>query len=358
MRRQLMAAAVAAPDMSPEMLQGLVDVVGYDHLLGALRRLNETGQGIPSTALRTLSMLSLLSERGGSPSIAAPPLQAPGHTSVEGDPGQGRTREELQGLLDQLLGDEQASRYTSEEYEQTLREAEQRAQRLVRMRSGHRPLPMRSEEGEQHFLLVAAQLLALSPGEVEVAESVCRESQHSYVRFAEAAAPGPCAKAMRLAREARAATGVAGDGRWIWETPELLERLRQQLVEGKRTEAEASAELLVAIGEPTVPMLVDVLTTSVSLSVRRRALAALESLPRSPATALVPLLDPKEPWYVQRNAAYVLRRRRDPTGAEAAKAIWRHAEPRVRLEVLGYLLVIGDYERLRYLEEALADRYT
>jgi hypothetical protein len=348
MRRQLMTAAVAAPDMTPEMLHKLVNVVGYDHLLGALRRLNESGGGIPATAFRTLSMMAML--RGGQ---GPPPALGAGAQAAE----RSRSEEEMQGLLDQLLGEDLASRYTSEEYEKTLRDVEHRAQQVVRLRApSHHPLPMSTAEGERHFLLVARQLLAESAGELEVASSVCRESQRSWARFAETAAAAPSAQAMQLAREAQAATGEPRAEPWVWESPEMLERLRQQLVEGTRSESEAIGELMVQVGAPAVPVLVDVLATSLSLSVRRRALAALEAIADSPASTLVPLLSPEQPWYLQRNAAYVLRRRRDPAGAAAAKALWRQAEPRVRLEILGYLLAIGDAERLKLLEEALADR--
>jgi hypothetical protein len=161
---------------------------------------------------------------------------------------------------------------------------------------------------------------------------------------------------MQLARDAQAGIGEPLAGPWLWETPEMLERLRRQLADGHRAQAEATGELFAAIGSAAVPVLVDVLATSSSLSVRRRVLSVLEMLRASPAADLVALLAADRPWYLQRNAAYVLRRRREPAGAAAAKALWRHSDPRVKLELLGYLLAIGDPERLRYLDEALADR--
>jgi hypothetical protein len=351
LRRQLVAAAVVAPDVSPETLHKLINVVGYDHLVGALRRLNESGQSMPPTALRTLSMLAL-TQRGGAgpPSLGATGVSAPGAEAAR-SPG------EAQALLDQLLTEEQADRYTSEEYERTLRDVEQRAQRAVVLRPlAGKAFVLPAEDGERHYLKVARQLLAEPEADPEIARSVCRESQRSYSRFVESASVAPCREAMQLARDAQEKSGEPPVGPWVWETPETLERLRNQLVEGRREEAESSGELLVAVGAPSVPYLVEVLASSLSLSARRRALAALEALPESPAPALVPLLHPSQPWYLQRNAAYVLRRRRDPAGAAAAKALWRHAEPRVRLELVGYLLAVGDPERLRHLEEVLADR--
>ncbi len=350
LRRQLVAAAVATPEVTSETLHELANAMGYDHLVSAIERLNQNGQAIPPTALRTLSMLAL-TQQGSGVRAAEMPAAAPG-----GAPTAERSPREQGELLDKLLAGEQADRYTSAEYERTLREVELLAQRQVTLHaSGEGRVPLPLAEGERHFLLVAGKMLDDAP-DVELAAGVCRESQQSFVRFAETSSVGPAIEAMRLARRALAATGEPGAVSWVWEAPEMLERLRLQLVEGGRTEGEASGDLLVAVGERAVPLLVDVLATSLSLSVRRRALAALEALPQSPAPHLMPLLGPDQPWYLQRNAAYVLRRRRDPAAAAAAKALWRHAEPRVRLELLAYLLAVNDPERMRLLEEALADR--
>src|SRR5262249_24743028 len=56
-----------------------------------------------------------------------------------------------------------------------------------------------------------------------------------------------------------------------------------------------------------------------------------------------------------RNVIYLLRRRRDPGGSSRAKAIWRQSEPRVRQEIVLYLMAVEDPDRLRFLEEALRD---
>ncbi len=350
LRRQLVAAAVVSPEMNAETLHRLVNAVGHDHLLAALQRLNDSGHTLPPTALRTLSMLALMRKDPVPDSLTASGVAAAGAA-------QRRTEEELQAMLDQLLGDEQAERYTSEEYERTLREAEQRAQRVVKKRGAATPaLALPPVDGERHFLLVGRQLLAGADGDVELANGVCREGQRSWARFAESADPVACAEAMLLAREALEASGRLLAGPWLWETPEMLDRLRRQLVEGNRVVADATGEVMIAVGAPAVPVLVDVLATSPSLSVRRRALAVLETLDDNPCEELTALLVAEHPWYLQRNAAFVLRRRRDPVGAAAAKALWRHADPRVKLELVGYLLAIGDPERLRFLGEALADR--
>jgi hypothetical protein len=309
-------------------------------------------------------MLSLLRREQPGPAMSGGPAAsgvaregshpAPIGASAAGS-NQARPAEELDQLLDRLLSDEQADRYTSEEYERTLREAEQRAQRVVlRRTAGGVAVPVSWEEGERHFLLVGGDLVGQAP-EPEVTAAVCREAQRSYVRFARRGAVGSAADARQLARRAGAASGEAG-GPWVWETPEVLDLLREMLTIGSRWEAEASGDLLVGIGEAAVPLLIEVLATSESLSVRRRALVALEALATSPAPQLVPLLATAAPWYLQRNAAYVLRRRRDGAGAAAARALWSQAEPRVRLELLSYLLAIGDAERLRLLDEVLADR--
>src|SRR6185503_16437174 len=122
-----------------------------------------------------------------------------------------------------------------------------------------------------------------------------------------------------------------------------------------RWQAEESVDHLIAIGKPALPLLLEVLAVSDSLSVRRRALAGIEGFKESPGEELAALLDSENPWFVQRNAIYLLRKRREGHGAAAAKALWRRAEPRVRLEIVGYLLAVEDPERLSYLDQALHD---
>jgi hypothetical protein len=166
---------------------------------------------------------------------------------------------------------------------------------------------------------------------------------------------------MALARRSQALAG-GGDGAgdleasMVWESEEVLAPLYERLVSGDRYQAEASAALAVTIGEAAVPALVNVLAGSENISARKRAIEALVGMEASPAAQLAPLLTHEHPWYLQRNAVHVLRRRRDAGGLQAAKALWPQADPRVRLETLRYLVELEDGERLAFVRAGVADR--
>ena len=342
LRRQLATTALTAPDVTAEQLHDLVHSVGYDTLVDTLKRLNQTGQAIPPTAFRTLSMLAMVGGEGGG---------LPGAPAGKG----AYPPEELQRLLDGLMCEEHVESYAAAEYHRILIDAERHAQRLKLQRGKSvAELKLSAEDGERHFALVAGELLHHGPPDPNIAANVYRESQRCYVRLLEGGSGRGWREAMALGRQAAAALGGARRA-WAWEKPETLEVLRQRLTEGDRWQAEESIDHLVAIGKPALPLLLEVLAISDSLSVRRRALAGIESFTDDPGAELVALLDPEQSWYVQRNAVYLLRKRRDPAGVAAAKALWRRGEPRVRLEIVGYLLAVQDPERLQYLDEALHD---
>jgi HEAT repeat protein len=211
------------------------------------------------------------------------------------------------------------------------------------------------EDAEQHFLLVGRELLRALPRDHDLAVTVCRESQRAYVRLLEAPTTRGMDLAMQVAREAGEQGGRSADQPWAWEDEAVLDVLRQRLTESGRWQAEASVDQLVAIGAAAVPLLLEVLATSESLSTRRRVLTVLEAMPESPQESLLEMLAGEQPWYLQRNALYVLRRRGDAAGAPSARTLARRGEPRVRQEAVLYLLAIDDEDRLRVLDEALAD---
>lgn len=347
LRRQLATTALTAPDVTAEELHDLVHSVGYDTLVDTLQRLNQSGQAIPPTAFRTLSMLAMVQDDGITSTPAGATPRQPTHPP--------HPPEELQRLLDGLLCEEHVDTYAAAEYHRILVDAERHAQRLKLQRGKSvGELGLSPEDGERHFALVATELLHSGPPDPKLAAHVYRESQRCYVRLLEGGSGRGWREAMAVGRQAAAALGGAQRA-WAWERPETLEMLRQRLTEGDRWQAEESVDQLVAIGKPALPLLLEVLAVSDSLSVRRRTLAGIESFTDDPGAELVALLDAEQSWYVQRNAVYLLRKRRDPAGAVAAKALWRRGEARVRLEIVGYLLAIEDAERLQYLDQALHD---
>jgi hypothetical protein len=357
LRRQLATAALTAPEVTSDELHEFVNLVGYDSLVETLKRFNVTGRAIPPTTFRTLSMLAMVQGEGGASSAGKIPLSLP-----PPPPGVTRPPDELQRLLDGLMVEDQAEAYAPEEYQRILNDAELRAQRIVLVHATEpRDFQLTVEDGERHFALVANELVEGLPDDRELATIICREAQRSYVRLLETGARSGWKQAMLVSRRAlRLSRGGEAvppgqEPQWVWEQPEILEMLRQRLTESSRFEAEESVDHLVAIGRAAVPLLLEVLATSDSLSARRRALAGLEGLPQSPTEDLVSLLDPTLPWFLHRNIVYILRKRKDPGGATAAKALWRQSEHRVRLEIVAYLLAVEDPDRLGFLAEALND---
>ena len=346
LRRQIVTAAMRAPDLTPDSLERFVSLVGHDTLLDTLTRINESGHRVSPSAMRALSMLSLTQRTTDTPGSTVGGKAAAG-ADLFGD--------ELQDLLERMMRDDEGDDYSSEELMHLLRNAEAQAQRIAAgvkvERSG---LPLNAEEGERHFLLAARELLHDAPADGELAEAVCRESQTAYLRLLDRGAARGLDEAMELARKAGASARRDPAEPWAWEQEPVLERLRLRLTESGRWEAEASVDQLVAIGGAAVPSLLEVLATSDSLAVRRRALAGLETMADSPAPQLLPLLGPEQPWFLQRNAIYLLRRRKDPAGAAAAAELWPVAAPRLKLEILEYLVTVGHPAGARILEKVLA----
>jgi hypothetical protein len=349
-----MATALAAPEVTPELLQRLVHVVGQDQLVDSLRRLNDSGQAMPAGTLRMLSMFAALGPVG---------LELPGAGAAAASPVAQRTPEEMEALLDRLLSEEHASRYMTPVHEQVVTTTGRKAQAgaLRAVPGGHR-FAMPFSEGERHYLMVAAELLEdaaanAEPAETrELAAAVCRESQRSFQRLVEQRSLGACRQAMQLAERACTQVGEAAATDLVWYGEAMIGELCEQLESGERASAEAAVELLGLIGEPAIGPLLDVLAVSSSISARRRAIEVLVALGPDPAPRLLPLLAGDHPWYLQRNAAHVLRRRRDPRGLAAARALWPRADPRLRLEILRYVVELADPAAGELVRAALDDR--
>jgi hypothetical protein len=351
LRHQLLASAVAAPEVTPEILQRLSSVVGRDALLDSLRRLSESGHALPPSALRMLTMFTNLGAEAG---LSVVDEAQPEHFSAVPK----RSADELQRLLDGLLAEDQGGSYMTPAHDRLVSATDRRLQlQVLRPPPGaRRRFTFSAEEIEQHFVQVGFQLLDDPDADAATAAVLCREAQSTFLRLVDGGSIGACRQAMALGARAQAAGGAAAELPLVWATGSVLDPLSERLAGHDRVDAEAAVELMVEIGEPAVPVLLAVLADGDSIPARKRAIEALSAMRADPIRHLLGLLAPEQPWYLQRNALVVLRRRRDGRGMHAAKRLWDGADPRLRLEILRYVVEMGDRDRYAMIQEAVADR--
>ena len=99
--------------------------------------------------------------------------------------------------------------------------------------------------------------------------------------------------------------------------------------------------ILVALGEPALPAILEALAESGDLTVRKRLLSAVARHEDRAIPYVRPLLD-DERWFVVRNAVFVLRKIGDPELAELIKVHLPTAHPQVLSEMLKALVASED----------------
>jgi hypothetical protein len=115
-----------------------------------------------------------------------------------------------------------------------------------------------------------------------------------------------------------------------------------------KTRAGAIVEHLVAIGEPIVPTLLEILnaaTDARDMMLRKRLLDVLARIGRPIAPAVLPWLK-DERWFILRNMIFLLGESRVPEMAPKLKPFAAHAHEQVRLEALRALGLISSPEAL------------
>ena len=340
LREQIAASVLTSNRVSSELRGTFVHLVGHEHLVGVLERLNASGGSLPSGIGGALALLSL-----SKPSVELPVVPSPGAA-----PGSAQA-------VDRLFEEERRSEYMPGEYERKLGDLEAWARRTVTRAAEREPQapPLSAGEAERHFLEVAGDLLTLAPEE-EVVEGVAEHAGRAFERAFEQPDKSQRQRALGVVQLGGRLRRMLGPGALLpWERPQTLERVIAILAGKDPDRADAAAAVLAAIGRPAVGALLGVFSSH-DLAIRHRAFNALVAMADDPGPELLPRLVPAEVWYVQRNVLAVLRERGDRSAIPTAKRLWLAAHPKVKVEMLHYFHAAQDPEALAYWEAAIADK--
>lgn len=340
LREQIVSSVLTNQRVSPELRGTFVHLVGHEHLVGVLERLNTSGGSLPSGIAGAVALLSL-----SKPNVELPVVPTPGASAA------------VSQAVDRLFEEERRNEYMPGEYERKLSDLETWARKAVlrgATRDAQAP-PLSRAEAERHFLDVAGDLLTLEP-EAEVVEGVTEHSGRAFERTFEAADKGQRQRSLQLVALGQRLRRMRGPSTSLpWERPETLERTISMLAGKDADRADTAAAVLAAIGRPAVAALLGVFASH-DMAIRHRAFNALVAMAEDPAPDLLLRLAPAEVWYVQRNVLAVLRERGDRSGIAPAKRLWPVAHPKVKVETLHYLHATQDPEALAYWEAAVDDR--
>ncbi len=341
LRQQIVSSVLSNERMSPELRGTFVHLVGHEHLVEVLDRLNAAGRSLPAGIAGTVALLSL-----AKPQVDLPVVPTPGQ-------GGGAAAQ----VVERLFEDERRQDYMPGEYERKLQDLEGWARRTTRRAPEREPQapPLSAAEAERHFLDVAQDLLTMEPEET-VVEGITGHAGRAFARAFENTDKHQRQRALailslgqRLRRMRRAGAALP------WEQPENLEQLVTALASKDPDLADTAGAVLAAIGRPAIAALLGVFGSH-DIAIRHRAFNALVAMSEDPAADLLLRLGPVDVWYVQRNVLAVLRERGDHSGLTAAKRLWLAAHPKVKVEILHYLHAAQDPEALTLWETALADR--
>lgn len=340
LREQIVSSVLTNSSVTPELRGSFVHLVGHEHLVGVLERLNASGGALPAGIAGAVALLSL-----AKPKMDLPIVPAPGGSAASAQ------------AVDRLFEEERRHEYMPGEYERKLTDLENWARQAVNRSAEREPQapPLSTAEAERHFLEVAGDLLTHVPEE-EVVAGVTAHAGRAFERNFEVPDRGQRQRALQIVALGRRLRRMSSPGAPLpWERPELLDRVIALLAGKDADRADAAAAVLAAIGRPAVGALLGVFASH-DLAIRHRAFNALVAMAEDPAPDLVSRLVPSEVWYVQRNVLAVLRERGDRTGIVAAKRLWPVAHPKVRVEMLHYFHAAQDPEALPYWEAAIDDK--
>ena len=342
LRQQIVSSVLASDRVSPELRGTFVHLVGREHLVEVLDRLNAAGRSLPAGIAGTMALLTLAQPRVELPVVPAP--------------GQGAAAAQA---VERLFEEERREDYMPGEYERKLHDLEIWARKAARRAGEREPQapPLSSAEAERHFLDVAQDLLTASPEE-GVVEGVVGHAGRAFERALESNDSHQRSRALSVLALGQRLRRMRQPGATLpWEGPQALAQVVAALAGKDADRAAAAASVLAAIGRPAIGALLGVFA-SPDIAIRHRAFNALVAMAEDPLDDLLLRLVPAEVWYVQRNVLAVLRERGERGGLTAAKRLWPAAHPKVKVEILHYLHAAQDPEALGLWESALVDKST
>jgi hypothetical protein len=342
LRQQIVSSVLSSERMSPELRGTFVHLVGHEHLVEVLERLNAAGRSLPAGIAGTVALLSL-----AKPQVDLPVVPTPGQAS----------NAPAAHAVERLFEDERRNEYMPGEYERKLQDLEGWARRTARRAPEREPQapPLSAGEAERHFLDVAQDLLTTEPEE-SVVEGITGHAGRAFARAFETTDRHQRQRALSILGLGQRLRRMRRPGAPLpWEQPETLDQLVTALASKDPDLADAAGAVLAAIGRPAIAALLRVFGSH-DIAIRHRAFNALVAMPEDPSPDLLARLGPAEVWYVQRNVLAVLRERGEQSGLVAAKRLWPAAHPKVKVEILHYLHAAQDPEALTLWETALADR--
>jgi len=308
----------------------------------ALSKLNAESRDIPLTVYRTITLLSMLEG------------EEKGEGELDDISVQGISEDKLQTLLDNLLSDDQMLEYSSEEYEEKIEKLQIYADEMAKREKGLSAKTLFSQTNiNTHFLGISLEILNLSKNDSNLPEGICQKLNDVFLYFFKTRQYGGCMKCIALKKKAEVFDPKVSALNYLWEEEDKIEYFVELLKSEDKSNAIIAEKILSQIGKKAIKPLIEILRDSDKLSHRIHSLNALIEMEENPAPYLLELLDKKPPWYLLRNIVYILRKRKDPSGLQKFKELWKSSHIKVKLEIIYYLFSIKNKEWINYFKEAV-----
>lgn len=133
----------------------------------------------------------------------------------------------------------------------------------------------------------------------------------------------------------------------------FIETLTHAFVEGKDNKSTVAGNLLLKLGNSTIPHLLDILRQSPDKSERFRLLELIPNAGADATPHLIQGLTGSEPWYFTRNILHIMSKTGDPELLSSIKPFLNNTDIRVQQEALQYLTAMNSADKSTNLLEAL-----
>ena len=342
LRQQILVSCLTSEELSPNILQELFKSSNINLIMEALSKLNAESRDIPLTVYRTITLLSMLEG------------EEKGEGELDDISVQGISEDKLQTLLDNLLSDDQMLEYSSEEYEEKIEKLQIYADEMAKREKGLSAKTLFSQTNiNTHFLGISLEILNLSKNDSNLPEGICQKLNDVFLYFFKTRQYGGCMKCIALKKKAEVFDPKVSALNYLWEEEDKIEYFIELLKSEDKSDAIIAEKILSQIGKKAIKPLIEILRDSDKLSHRIHSLNALIEMEENPAPYLLELLDKKPPWYLLRNIVYILRKRKDPSGLQKFKELWKSSHIKVKLEIIYYLFSIKNKEWINYFKEAV-----